>query len=261
MLDYFGERYWRNADLVACVACGLQLEKERKQPFSWLTCTNAGASEVCEAVLRLIGITQADLDQGYYCDPTTKSNLRMVAKPGVIIRLSRNFDKQRGFVNGALAEICESLRGNEVFTARLVGSGNMVLVHPTEEKGEKFLPCCYGYATTIRRAQGADLFHGAIYFEQKKFPAARGYAYVACSRFKSRHGVYLYGKLRRSDFLPVGPTKETDQIERGYESDSSDGSNYSGGLEHAHRDSDDDLDYELPSGPDEGLILSDFGAL
>ena len=32
---------------------------------------------------------------------------------------------------------------------------------------------------------------------------------------------------------------------------------YSGGLEHAHRDSDDDLDYELPSGPDEGVVLSD----
>ena len=120
--------------------CGsrLHLEKERKQPFSWLTCTNAGASEVCAAALRLIGITQQELDQGYLCDPTTKSNLRMVAKPGVIIRLSRNFDKQRGFVNDALAEICESLRGNEVFTARLIGSGNMVLVHPTTKKAKGF---------------------------------------------------------------------------------------------------------------------------
>ena len=39
--------------------------------------------------------------------------------------------------------------------ARLVGTGNMVLVHPMEESGSIFLPCCYGYATTIRRAQGA----------------------------------------------------------------------------------------------------------
>ena len=242
------------------MARGLQLEKERKQPFSWLTCTNAGASEVCEAALKLLGITQEELDQGYYCDPTTKSNLRMVAKPGVIIRLSRNFDKQRGFVNGALAEVCESLRGNEVFTARLVGSGNMVLVHPTEEKGEKFLPCCYGYATTIRRAQGADLFHGAIYFEQKKFPAARGYAYVACSRFKSQNGGYLYGKLRRSDFLPVGASKDSEQVERGYQSESSDGSDYSGGLEHAHRESDSDYQLELDFADQTGR-LHDFGVL
>ena len=32
----------------------------------------------------------------------------------------------------------------------------------------------------------------------------RGYGYVAVSRFKKRSGVYVYGKLRRTDFLPVG---------------------------------------------------------
>ena len=32
----------------------------------------------------------------------------------------------------------------------------------------------------------------------------RGYGYVAASRFKQRSGVYLYGHLRRTDFLPVG---------------------------------------------------------
>ena len=32
----------------------------------------------------------------------------------------------------------------------------------------------------------------------------RGYGYVAVSRFKRRAGVHLYGKLRRTDFLPVG---------------------------------------------------------
>ena len=84
------------------------------------------------------------------------------AKPGLMARLTRNLDKQRGFVNGALAVVCESLRGNSVFTARLVGTGNMVLVHPMEENGEIFLPCCYGYATTIRRAQGASLTCGAV---------------------------------------------------------------------------------------------------
>ena len=92
-----------------------------------------------------------------------------MARRGIlIIRLSRNFDKQRGFVNGAVAEVCESLRGNAVFTARLVGAGNMVLVHPMEEDGARFLPCCYGYTTTIRRAQGADLYHGCIYGSEEE---------------------------------------------------------------------------------------------
>ena len=38
--------------------------------------------------------------------------------------------------------------------------------------------------------------------------------------------------MRRSDFLPVGAAKDTEQLERGYESENSDGSDYSGGLEH-----------------------------
>ena len=147
-------------------------------------------------------------------------------------RPTRNFDKQRGFVNGAIGVVCHSLRGNSVFTVRLQSTNNMVLVHPMEERGERFLPCCYGYATTIRRAQGADLEHGCMYFDQLKRPAARGYGYVAASRFKTRSGCHLYGKLRRSDFLPVGPDLESEHLERGYESMSSADSD-GAGLEYA----------------------------
>ncbi len=162
------------------------------------------------------------MDRGFLCDPATKSTLRILARPGVIVRLSRNLDKQRGFVNGALAEVWESLRGNAVFVAKLVGSGNFVLVHPMEEDGAVFLPCCYGYATTIRRAQGASLAMGCIYFDQRKYAAGRGYGYVAVSRFRSRRGCYLYGKLRRTDFLPVGGDPDEEVVERGYDSESDD---------------------------------------
>ena len=44
-----------------------------------------------------------------------------------------------------------------------------------------FLPCVYGYATTIRRAQGASLDQGCLYFDQtgcKKKHPGRGYGYV-----------------------------------------------------------------------------------
>ncbi len=179
-----------------------------------------------------------------------------MAKPGIVLRLSRNFDKQRGFVNGALAVVCESLRGNAVFTARLVGTGNMVLVHPIEEDGLRFLPCCYGYATTIRRAQGADLYHGCIYMDQQKRVAARGYAYVAVSRFKTRAGCYLYGKMRCSDFLPVGPEQENEVLERGYESVSSADSEGCG-LEYAFNE--DGQDDEYVFGEEENsLVAVDF---
>ena len=97
-----------------------------------------------------------------------------------------------------------------------MGTGNMVLVHPMDENGQRFLPCCYVYATTIRKAQGADLLHGCIYMNNKFHPAVRGYGCVAVSRFKSRNGV------RRSDFLPVGPELEEEVTERGYYSIDSD---------------------------------------
>ena len=138
------------------------IAQETGKPFTWLTATNRGSSEVCEAALSHLRVSQEELANGFKCDPAAKSSLRIVAKKGILVRLTRNFDKQRGFVNGALAEVWESLRGNAVFVARLVGTGNMVLVHPMEEDGAIFLPCCYGYATTIRRAQGASLDQGCL---------------------------------------------------------------------------------------------------
>ena len=83
----------------------MELAAQKQEPFSWLTCTNKGASDVCRAALSHKGISEEQLKDGYLCDPTTKSDLRILAIPGIIVRLSRNFDKQRGFVNGALAEV------------------------------------------------------------------------------------------------------------------------------------------------------------
>ena len=72
------------------------------------------------------------------------------------------------------------------------------------------------------------LDQGCIYFEQKKYPAGRGYAYVAVSRFRTRAGCHLNGNLRRSDFLPVGEDKEDEQLERGYYSLNSSDSEHDG---------------------------------
>ena len=119
--EYFAERQW-TCDLIEAVHRGLTIAASSRKAFMWLTSTNKGASEVCEAALTLLGITAQDLLQGYLCDPNSKSPLRILAKPGIIIRLTRNFDKQRGFVNGAMAEIVESLRGNQVPYASRCGS-------------------------------------------------------------------------------------------------------------------------------------------
>jgi hypothetical protein len=220
--EYFEDRHWQDLTLEECVAIGMEMAEETNDGFTWLTATNAGAGEVCEAALHNLGITAEDIRSGFLCDTTTKSTLRILAVEGIIIRLSRNLDKGRGFVNGALARIEYPLRGNAVFVATLLGSGNRILVYPMYENGAVFLPCSYGYATTVRRAQGASLSMGCIYFNQRHRAAPRGYGYVAASRFRTREGCFLYGKLRRTDFLPVDGEDEDEILERGIESQSED---------------------------------------
>ena len=106
-------------------------------------------------------------------------------------------------------------------------SGTLVMVYPVSYGGDTFLPCVYGYACTVRRTQGLTLCHGALYLHGRIFPRPRGHAYVAVSRFKEALGVFHYGLLRRSDWLP---TKEgsDEQVEpsdlspRDWDGDSSD---------------------------------------
>ena len=43
---------------------------------------------------------------------------------------------------------------------------------------------------------------GALYFDHT-YPPDCGYGYVAASRFRSAAGIYLYGRIRRTDFLPA----------------------------------------------------------
>lgn len=190
--------------------------------MTWLTATNRGSADICKAALLNAGITEADTDLGYLCDPRSKQTLGILAIPGLVLRLTRNLDKSRGFGNGAVCTVIEKLNGNAYFICKLLGSGNYVLVHPMEEDGARFLPCCYGYATTNRRAQGASFTMGCIYFDQKYFCAGLGYGYVAASLFRTRGGCYLYGHMRRTDFIPVGGEGDDEVLERGYDSLSDD---------------------------------------
>ena len=44
---------------------------------------------------------------------------------------------------------------------------------------------------------------------------------MACSRFKTKAGCFAYGKLRQTDFLPVGEPSGDEVLDRGYYSVSS----------------------------------------
>ena len=178
LLDFWRPRTMSRNLQVAVWESGL-LQKRRGKHFMWLCVTNAGADRINRAALALCGVTESDLEKGYPGDPNCKAG-KIFIKAGIWLRLTRNLDKARGFVNGALAQVLEVLAEDEtgvsVFTAKL-STGALVLVHPIRAKGQTFLPCSYGYATTIRRAQGSSLDLGALYFDHK-FPADRGYGYV-----------------------------------------------------------------------------------
>ena len=208
--EYFQDRFWDHrgvygprVTLEQAVASGLQISERTGDTFQWLTATNRGAAKVSRAALAYLGLTDDDLNDGFPCDPESGSDIPIVARPGVLLRLTRNIDKERGFVNGAVAVVTEVYHGHQIFAAKLVASGNMILVHPIYDQRLTFLPCCYGYATTIRRAQGASFTSGCVWFDARA-PAGLGYAYVAISRFRSRAGCHLFGSLRSSDFQPVG---------------------------------------------------------
>ena len=138
----------------------------------------------------LTGVTTEQRQCGHQGDENAQAG-KMFIKPGLWIRLTRNLDKSRGFVNGALAQVEEVLASDAIgvtaFTAKL-STGTMVLVHPIAMGRKMFLPCTYGYATTIRRAQGSSLHLGALYFDHS-FPPEKGYGYVG------RQGAQIEGVI------------------------------------------------------------------
>ena len=146
----------------------------------------------------------------------------VVLIPGMRVRLTRNIDKERGFVNGALGEVEFVLRKDVVVVKTPLGVRHLVFPVTFPHKGKrcKFVPVCYGYAMTIRRAQGSTLDLVALWFDHA-YPCDRGYAYVGASRVRSAKDLCLVGKVRRTDWLPVGGDDTDEQTQRGSESEDS----------------------------------------
>ena len=93
------------------------------------------------------------------------------------------------------------------------------------------------------------------YYPLLQVKKGRGYGYVAVSRFESRAGCYLYGNMRRTDFLPVGDEREEEVLERSIASASSSDDDWRG--HHFPRDSSNSS--EEIDAPRVGIVLpNDF---
>ena len=160
LADFFSGRIL-SGGLRSAVSFALNLQRSRESMFTWLCVTNRGASKVNECAISLLGIHAGLLASGMFGDAKVAKG-RIYVAPGVVVRLTRNLDKDRGFVNGAIGVVVDVLHqevSRSVFSVRL-SNGTLLLVHPICDEGRVFLPCVYGYATTIRRAQGSSLALG-----------------------------------------------------------------------------------------------------
>lgn len=170
--------------------------------FTLLPTTNQGAAALNQARVRLeLG---SDYDRlmatdAVPADPTMGGGSIVICE-GLRMRLSRNVDKDRSFVNGMFGTVVKKL-SNSVFVLK-TSNGVLILVHPIKDGDKVFLPCAYGYAVTIRRCQGSTLDLGCLFFDKRR--PDRGYAYVGTSRFRMRDRVWHAGDVRRTDWLPVG---------------------------------------------------------
>ena len=190
--------------------------------FTFLTVTNKGAHALNRRCLQLhLGLSSDELDEkmnssGLIGDPQAGVG-GMFFEVGMRIRLTRNLDKDRGFVNGAVGVI-EMMLIDRIFVLRTPQDVRL-LVHPIVVDRTKFMPCSYAYALTIRRAQGSTLDAACLYFDQGGgFPAERGYGYVGASRVRFAKDLYLCGRMRTSDWLPVGAAKADEHLVRGEDS-------------------------------------------
>ena len=266
--DFFGTRRLakdcncrKSKHIAQAVRKSKDIEQQTGKPFTFLTVTNAAALK--------INHTRCAMDFGQHPrirnakewmipgDPKHGGGY-LVPVPGMRIRLTRNVDKQRGFVNGALAEI-EYVLHRRVFIAK-TPRGVRMLVHPVayEEHGTySFMPFSYGYAMTIRRAQGSTTDQVALWFDHK-YAAERGYGYVGASRVRAARGLYLMGKVKRSDWLPVGQPTEDEQLQRGYDSAITSDSDF-GSEDPGMTSSDDDEDQGMTDDSAETTDDEDYG--
>ncbi|CAE7482276.1 Usp17ld [Symbiodinium sp. CCMP2592] len=213
--SFFLDRQWPNKPEQAA-ARAKAWENANGKNFMFLTVTNKAADTLNRARLSMDFPREASLlDQGAGI-PGEANNV--ILAQGMRVRLTYNVNKDDGFVNGNTGTVRLVLR-RDVFVMQSA-QNTSILVYPITLKGRKHLPVVYGYATTMRRAQGATLEGIGLWFDRRR--PDRGYAYVGTSRAKQKLSVFHVGRLRQTDWLPVGLPREDEHTQLSGLSESTD---------------------------------------
>eukprot|EP00434_Breviolum_minutum_P041512 symbB.v1.2.036926.t1/scaffold5330.1/size28357/2 len=117
---------------------------------------------------------------------------------GAKVILTKNLNKQIGFVNGMGATVLGMVRNNvEVRTEQ----GRRLMVHPWTSPAYKVhYPFRLGYASTLHKVQGATLKHITVWLDVPNMPAA---AYVALSRVEYDTSWQFVGDPSVHHFTPA----------------------------------------------------------
>ncbi|CAE7536493.1 pif1 [Symbiodinium sp. CCMP2592] len=130
----------------------------------------------------------------------------MLVYQGMRVTITRNTDKENGFVNGMGATV-QRMRRNGIQVK--TDEGKVLLVHPiTHEyylpdgsyRRTTAFPLRLGYSTTLHKIQGATLPHVTLWMD---VPFVRAALYVAISRVQYDRDWRFLGSIDRRHCLPA----------------------------------------------------------
>ena len=124
---------------------------------------------------------------------------------GQRVFLTRNLDKENGFVNG-MAAVIESYDPAGQCLTVVTKQGKPLALHKCSDEvdGRRdrvvSFPVRIGYATTIQKIQGATLPHCTVWLDQ---PGCKAAAYVAMSRVQRDEDYLIAGAVGTKHFVPA----------------------------------------------------------
>ncbi|CAK8991184.1 ATP-dependent DNA helicase PIF1 (DNA repair and recombination helicase PIF1) [Durusdinium trenchii] len=193
----------------------------RNQPQTTIvTCTRKASGLVNELAIQVLfkdrhktplGEIPVDFDtnpDNYLADGSLKKGKlhpKMIqVYQGERLFLTKNLDKENGFVNGMSAIVHDYDPASQCLSV-ITKMGKMLAVHLYTEEIQDHgnvtsFPIRLGYATTIPKIQGATVPHITVWLDR---PGCRAAAYVALSRVERAAHYLIAGKARPAHFVPA----------------------------------------------------------